>query len=46
MIHKRPYCHGEPMQPSYRYLGEDGHIYITYICNLAGCDHKEEVIVE
>jgi hypothetical protein len=38
-----PYCHGEPMQPTYRYRGGDGKIYRVYTCML--CNNKEEVVI-
>jgi len=37
-----PYCHGEKMQPVYRYL-DKGIIYRTFICNF--CGRKEEVVL-
>ena len=37
-----PWCHGEPMQPVYRYI-KRGIIYRTFICNF--CARKEEVVL-
>jgi hypothetical protein len=36
-----PYCHGEKMVPTYRYLGKNAKIFITYRCMF--CGNKEEV---
>ena len=36
-----PNCHGEPMQPTFRYLGSKGKIMVTYRCMF--CGNKEEV---
>ena len=35
-----PFCHGEPMQPVYRYK-DNGILYHTFLCNF--CNRKEEV---
>ena len=35
-----PYCHGEPMIPTYRYRDTDGKIYRTFTCGL--CNRHEE----
>ena len=39
----RPFCHNEPMQPSYRY-GEKGHIFRVFVCYF--CNNKTEVEIE
>jgi hypothetical protein len=36
-----PYCHGEKMAPTYRYLGKNGKICITHRCMF--CGNKKEV---
>lgn len=38
-----PYCHGEPMIPSNRYLGSNGKIFITYRCIYCGNKKEEEI---
>ena len=37
----RPMCHGIRMTPGDRIAGEEGTVYIRYICRT--CGHKEEV---
>jgi hypothetical protein len=37
-----PYCHGELMEPIYRYKS-GGVIYITWRCQFSGCQHTEEL---
>jgi hypothetical protein len=39
-----PYCHGEKMVPTFRYLGSNGKIFITYQCMF--CGNKEEIELE
>jgi hypothetical protein len=36
-----PWCHGEKMAPTYRYLGKDGNLWTTYRCMY--CHSKQEV---
>jgi hypothetical protein len=40
MKNEIPFCHGEPMQASYRYM-KTGVIYRIFVCNF--CQHKQEV---
>lgn len=44
MSEQVPYCHGEPMQPTYRYMKE-GIIYQTFTCMKRGCHRTQEVIL-
>lgn len=38
-----PYCHGEPMEPTYRFLAADEVIYRTWVCTHFKCGNKTEL---